>query len=760
LKIIPRGVQLLDYTPGVASGMPVNDRGAADRIHGEAGDDDIYGGVGNDLLFGDGQDDDIIGGSGSDWISGGAGQDGILGDDGRIFTSRNSTSIGESLFGIAPAAAGTLDFLLATPGNRQQAIINPSGALKKTVDLNPFTTGGNDVIYGGLGSDFLHGGAGNDAISGAEALPNFFSNPSNNGDPLPFGHIDPTYFDAYDPFNPMKKISGFLLNFNATDVLPDNSTTTDDGNDNIFGDTGNDWIVGGTGADWMFGGYGNDEINADGNLDTNGGLNDQTDPVPFASNDIAFGGAGLDVLIANTGSDRLIDWSGEFNSYLVPFSPFGSPTISRSVQPALFDFLYKLSASVGSDPTRLPGFGTDVPIGSDPARNGEPYGEIGLVTQQDPDWNAQHGGPRDPQPGNTNGPRDTRKLLDFSSAANTGFFTAAGTWNVTGGKYAVTPANSTSDAISLQYLDDDLPKYSETTVTINTGSGTKSNGYVIFDYQNATNFKFAGIDVATGNYVIGARTASGWTNLATKGNNKFKANTDYTIMVTLNGSTASISSGNSTVLSYSWPTTDPLNDGLLALGTTGSTATFDNYQVQVLPPDIYVAYNLNFGNGSAPFTNTLGTWTTASGIFKNATTSGNSIALLGGYTLEQEDFVEVSGNLSTLASGGLVFNYNSATDYKFILLAPGTNQIVMGHVYGGVTTYDTSVNAGNLKYGTNYAFTLSIRNKVVNFGISGVGSSASLSYTYAGDLINSGNVGVISQNGVTSFSAFNFDIRR
>jgi hypothetical protein len=29
------------------------------------------------------------------------------------------------------------------------------------------------------------------------------------------------------------------------------------------------------------------------------------------------------VLIGNTGGDRLIDWVGEYNSYLVPYAPFG-----------------------------------------------------------------------------------------------------------------------------------------------------------------------------------------------------------------------------------------------------------------------------------------------------------------------------------------------------------------------------------------------------------------------------------------------------
>jgi hypothetical protein len=42
------------------------------------------------VIYGDAQDDDLIGGWGNDWISGGTGADGILGDDGRIFTSRNT----------------------------------------------------------------------------------------------------------------------------------------------------------------------------------------------------------------------------------------------------------------------------------------------------------------------------------------------------------------------------------------------------------------------------------------------------------------------------------------------------------------------------------------------------------------------------------------------------------------------------------------------------------------------------------------------
>ena len=197
-RIIPRAVELLDYTPGGFSFDPsaADDLGASDEIHGEAGDDIVYGMVGDDVLFGDGQDDNLVGGYGNDWFSGGTGQDGVIGDDGRIFTSRNG--LAEPLNGLM--VANVQDFI-STPGSIQQADIHVAGELKKAVDLTPFSQDPNwvanddefagdsthtsdDIIYGGLGTDFLHGGSGDDAISGAEALPEYFEAPVNPGDVL------------------------------------------------------------------------------------------------------------------------------------------------------------------------------------------------------------------------------------------------------------------------------------------------------------------------------------------------------------------------------------------------------------------------------------------------------------------------------------------------------------------------------------------------------------------------------------------------
>jgi hypothetical protein len=61
----------------------------------------------------------------------------------------------------------------------------------------------------------------------------------------------------------------------------------------------------------------------------------------------------------------------------VPFAPFGTSPSAAPCLPWLHEFLYALSASQGADPTRA----SDT--SGDPARNGEPHGEIGLVTQRD-----------------------------------------------------------------------------------------------------------------------------------------------------------------------------------------------------------------------------------------------------------------------------------------------------------------------------------------------------------------------------------------
>ncbi|HET9216448.1 MAG TPA: hypothetical protein VFR18_05690, partial [Terriglobia bacterium] len=569
MKIIVRGVTLLDYTPGGPDFQPdlfsltnpganpafrdefgiwaTVDIGGHDEVHAETGDDTVYGEGGQDRIFGDADDDDVIGGWGNDWISGGTGQDGVIGDDGRIFTSRNTAGnialFSEPLYGINFLLAtdpdpqhpqiihgNVINEFVYTPGQVQTATLNVNNALNKAVDITPFNLTpedegddplsdpifADDMIFGGLDSDFLHGASGDDAIGGGEALPESytqrfdadgnvvglvrtdFTRPWNPGDILHFGtDTDPwnapkpvqsrlgefLLYDEYDPrriilFNAAGQVwkNGaaypypYFLNLTSTEgptengpiAYAPNGTPTafaernTDGDDLIFGDLGNDWQVGGTGRDTIYSGWGNDLANADDVLTTNGGLNDQVDTHPLYA-DRVYAGAGLDILIGNTAPDRLIDWVGEFNSYIVPFSPFGIDTVSRQVEPQLPEFLYALSASHGADPTR------DTDTGNSAVRNGEPDGEMGLIVQQDHGlWQDQTGGPTDPQPGNIpGGRRDSAKAADFNNGSTSSFAVDSGVWKVENGSLSVAAESLGKDAAAVWYADVYLPVYFE-----------------------------------------------------------------------------------------------------------------------------------------------------------------------------------------------------------------------------------------------------------------------------------------------------------
>jgi hypothetical protein len=481
LRLIPRAVRQLDYTPGGPDFTPaveagqadiainpvtlVRDIGDADEVHGESGDDSIYGMVRGDVLFGDGHDDVIIGGYGPDWISGGTGDDGILGDDGRLFVGRNSTSFDEPLYGVAAIPAAQANLVTQSGNGILFDVINVTpttlySGLKYTADLTPQNLQpsqptppdplfrplyANDIIYGGWGNDSMHAGAGDDAISGAEApvlsftnsydnagakiashLQSDFHHPFNPGNPLGYqtGGVNVTKFDLYDANDPLREIllnpdgtldktlpgDEWILNFVKTEgpldakwflgqsVYPAVAT---DGDDHIFADLGNDWVVGGTGRDVMFSGWGDDLINLDDDIETvgttkKGAFNPGTDTNP-SYEDLTFGGAGRDVFLINTNGDRAFDWRGEFNSFFTPFAQFGADSVNRVLLPALPDYLYALSKSGGADQTLAAQYGSAA------IRNGEPFGELGLVTSQDAAWGDQQGQSRDPQPGNTGG---------------------------------------------------------------------------------------------------------------------------------------------------------------------------------------------------------------------------------------------------------------------------------------------------------------------------------------------------------------------
>ncbi|TDG15222.1 LEPR-XLL domain-containing protein [Seongchinamella unica] len=708
LRIVVRGMTRLDYDPDVAA----NNRGDADTIWGESGDDFIHAMFGADVAYGDAENDDIFGEQGTDWLSGGTGEDAILGDTGLIATSRNSVDYGESLYGIAALGNRDLDQYIDTPGDIQQSVINLSDALKRTVDLTPFEVGEDDIIYGGLGDDSLHGGAGDDAISGAEAMEDVaaqvgatdylsgYSTPDNPGGVLGF---DPASeeFALYDEFHPLTKImvatgdgdKEFLLNFEAfTDDNDPVGTMVHDGNDVIFGDLGNDWLVGGTDLDRLYGGYGSDLLNIDDNHDTHGGLNDEPDDPAFAGTgymlsdsrgaDMAYGGAGRDVMINNSGADRMIDWVGEFNSYVTPYAPFGQFSVSRSLQPQLQEYLLDLSESDGADPTRA------ADAGSDPDRNGEPEGELGMVLQKDFDWQDQTGAPNDPQAGNIpGGKRDVMEAEDFNDGQATTMAAESGDWNIAGGALQGSPIAS-GEAINFMFVGDQLPSYFEVTATVNADkdrAGVKSNGYVIFDYQGPEDFKFAGIEVGTDKLQIGQRTAEGWI-VEAQDNMRLKANNNHNLLVAVNGTTVTLMVDGQESLSHSFGArvidgiSLGLNYGMVGVGTNNSSASFDNLAVQKLPPDITYTQLEDFADGVADgFVPVKGSWTEDSDSYQGDPAGDEYALSIVSLDVATAAYLEIAAAIAASDVAGVAFDHYDDGRFKFAALDIASQQVLIGH---------------------------------------------------------------------------------
>ncbi|KPK77738.1 MAG: hypothetical protein AMJ79_02265 [Phycisphaerae bacterium SM23_30] len=133
----------------------------------------------------------------------------------------------------------------------------------------------------------------------------------------------------------------------------------------------------------------------------------------------------------------------------------------------------------------------------------------------------------------------------------------------------------------------DLPAYMElqTTAYLEKGHGrgknaVKSNAYIIFDYKNEIDFKFAGISAKDNKLQIGRRTAEGW-QIDTQTRMKIRPGRDYDLKVVLNGSIATLVVNGSKAVGFAFE--DALNDGFIGLGTKNAASLFKNFESMALP---------------------------------------------------------------------------------------------------------------------------------------------------------------------------------
>ncbi|MDZ4119744.1 calcium-binding protein, partial [Phaeovulum sp.] len=137
-----------------------------DTLEGSAGNDSLDGGAGNDTLDGGDGNDTLRGGPGNDRLNAGAGDDLIDGGDGvdtAVFASTAPVTVDLRIATAQDTGLG-LDTLVSienvTAGSGNDRLIGNAGA---NVLIG---NAGNDSLDGGAGNDTLNGGLGNDVLTG------------------------------------------------------------------------------------------------------------------------------------------------------------------------------------------------------------------------------------------------------------------------------------------------------------------------------------------------------------------------------------------------------------------------------------------------------------------------------------------------------------------------------------------------------------------------------------------------------------------
>ncbi len=342
---------------------------------------------------------------------------------------------------------------------------------------------------------------------------------------------------------------------------------------------------------------------------------------------------------------------------------------------------------------------------------------------------------------------------DFDDGVADHLLVRSGLTGVAGGRYQITPQLN-GDGVSTLVLSDPPPTNVELTTTFNAdgvSSGRLSNAMVIFDYVNATDFKFAGAYVGVNQWVIGHRDASGWVK------DRFVSATihalaDYDLRVTLEGDgTATLFVGGVEQVSHAFG--ESLTDGDMGLGTWNALARFDHFAVKSYPKAA-LPFNESFDAGDPElFEVRRGQWSTENQVYETTPIMGqDGVSTMRLQTLpasfELEGVLNIDpAALGRLSNAFLIFDYHGPTDFNFAGAYAGTDQWLIGHrnlagwqldailndPIDALTDYDVRVRVTNATEVTLY-----------------VGDAPKLSYTYGDSLID-GDLGVGTRNAVSRF---------
>ncbi len=171
---------------------------------------------------------------------------------------------------------------------------------------------------------------------------------------------------------------------------------------------------------------------------------------------------------------------------------------------------------------------------------------------------------------------------NFSDGVADNMAVVSGQWEVLSNGWYRGKAGAGESAVSL--VETSQPLYASATVEATLralAGGASQNALIIFDYQSAADFKYAGGFAGGGKWKIGHVTGGEWfTDASADGG--VTAATDYQAKLAIDGSTATLSVGGQQKVSFTFA--DALADGEVGFGANAAQAAFDNVNGVSNPP--------------------------------------------------------------------------------------------------------------------------------------------------------------------------------
>jgi Ca2+-binding RTX toxin-like protein len=280
-------------------------------LTGGSGNDSFFAGAGSDIVNGGDGDDTLVGhdtifdtvadvlngGNGNDTIYAGA-SDTIQGGAGHdVLYIVNSNPININL------GATGIEYIQSDFGND---VIDGSS---QTVGIEVYSDGGNDTITGSAFNDIIWSGSGNDTVTGGDGNDVIVADIGTDNVSGGNGN-DSLYVDSSDTVDGGAGFdavyitggTGMSINMAATNVewvadfVGGNDTINGSGSSvalEVYAGGGTDTVTGGSGSDFLWGGAGNDTITGNSGDDT---------LVGEAGADTLTGGLGTDALYGNSGN--------------------------------------------------------------------------------------------------------------------------------------------------------------------------------------------------------------------------------------------------------------------------------------------------------------------------------------------------------------------------------------------------------------------------------------------------------------------------